>query len=42
MRLLSVAQESLLETLGRRLDKAREANLRLSLELQTAAQLASV
>ena len=42
VRLLSVAQESLLETLSRQLDRARAANARLSQELQTAAQLASV
>ena len=42
VRLLSLAQESLLETLSRQLDRARAANARLSQELQTAAQLASV
>ena len=41
VRLLSVAQESLLETLGRRLDKARDVNARLSRELATATQLVS-
>ena len=41
VRLLSVAQESLLETLGRRLDKARDVNARLSRELATVTQLVS-
>ena len=41
VRLLSVAQESLLETLVRRLDNARDVNARLSLELATATQQVS-